>query len=321
MISFPCPSCQCPLEVADELAGREFRCPDCTDTVVVPAAANAAITRPPAVNWPISPTPPSTAITNQPSAERNLPTWPQGRAPSVALDHTFAAFGWTSVCTGLRLFQISVVVKVGILATYLLALGSLLQAAGKTDPRDRFGSLEPLDLHATVMVAVVAGEILQLAGAIFLTQVPERGGCKPYAITVLICQVAITASVLLVYAGRPLAALAAAQLLGAAAGLIMFVVLLILLHKIGSHFGSLELRRQVVRFAICYVIGVIGAGAFVAIGILGIASLKHAPSFGVFLVVLIGLGALMVLLVMQANLFSLARAVIRGRLGNPAKES
>jgi len=316
MISFPCPSCQRPLEVADKLAGQDFRCPMCAATLTVPASkasepGETAITRPQAPTWPVPP-PASTAITDQPAAERGPASWPAGSARDIVLDPSVAAAGWTSVCTGLRLLQISVVIKVGILATYLLALASMLQAAG---------TLESRDLHATVVVAVVVAVILDLAGAIFMIQVPEHSGCKPYAVTILICQGTMMAAALLIYAGRPGTAIAPAQLLSGATGLIMLIVLLVFLHKIGSYFGSRELRRQVIRFAISYVTGVIGAGAFMVIGIWRIASATRSTTVGVFLVCLIGMGAIMVLLVMQANLYSLARDVIRRRTSDPAKES
>jgi hypothetical protein len=173
MISFPCPSCQRPLQVADELAGQPFQCPVCASAVTVPSVGGGVaemITPAPASPWPAPPPSAATAITDQPPIETTVPRWP-GDA-DLTLRSSIDTAGWRSVCTGLRLFQISVVIKIGVLATYLVVLAPMIQSGSSQDLRD---------IHALATVAVVAGAVLELAGGIFLVQVPERSGFKPYA--------------------------------------------------------------------------------------------------------------------------------------------
>lgn len=52
-ISFVCPSCQKPLKVKGELAGKRGKCPNCQNAVVVPSAAQA-VTTPGAVYSPVT---------------------------------------------------------------------------------------------------------------------------------------------------------------------------------------------------------------------------------------------------------------------------
>src|SRR5258708_6777788 len=68
MISFPCPHCDNPLRVKDEVAGKRVKCPACSKPITVPAASDltAAASR---SNKP-SPVP---ASGPPPGEERTLP--------------------------------------------------------------------------------------------------------------------------------------------------------------------------------------------------------------------------------------------------------
>jgi hypothetical protein len=324
MICFSCPSCQRVLRFAEEMAGRPASCPGCSRAVMVPAVSSeavqaTAITTAPAAN-PVAPL--ETSITAKPASAAPLP-W-----PAVQSDNDAERTGWGMVRTGLRLMQLSVVVRVGILMVLVLLMIPLFQKLAAPDPAPgRFSAshsptFESENFQILLILAGLGAELLQLIGAVFLLQVPEQTRCRPYAVAIAICQSMVLAGAVLSQARLPGAIVhfvLLLELVAAVAGLISLIILLIFLHRIGTLLGSNGLRKQVERYALVFAIAFVVVVASIAGLVVGL--LKHQSE----IVVLIGLVVVLVsaalMLVMQANLLRSAREVIQRRALRPANDS
>jgi hypothetical protein len=378
MIRFTCPSCQRVLRVAEQFAGRQAKCPGCSSPVKVPAASEpdpveAAVLQAPAR----SPVPQAPAPVPQAPARAADPfnfdedqgaVMTRRPAPQHADAYGGGAFegsggelddgryagpsevaGWKSVRSGLRLFQISILMKIGIVIAYILLLvlalltgaamfaylmnqtGSAPGAGPGRTSGPSTGSLEAMGAIAIVLIGFyvlivlteLASEILQLVGAIFMLQVPANTGAKPLVVTVLVCQGVILAVPVFVFflsvaiGSNPLNLLL--QLMGAAAALTGLIIMLVFLHKLGSLLGSDALCQQVVRFAIWYGVGVgilvLSVCLLFGVVALGIASRNQSTGIvAVLMMAVIGLtwiATVLVLLFMYHGLLGLARDVIR----------
>jgi hypothetical protein len=325
MICFPCPSCQRVLRFAEEQAGRPANCPDCASPVTVPAGSSeavkaTAITTVPAAS-PIVPL--ETAVTAKPASPTAAPPW-----LAVHSDNDAERAGWGMVRTGLRLMQLSVVVRVGILMVLVLLMIPLFQRLATPEPvPGRFSAspsptFESENFQVLLILAGLGAELLQLIGAVFLLQVPEQTRCRPYAVAMAICQSMVLAGAVLSQARLPAAVahfVLLLELVAAVAGLVLLIILLIFLHRIGTLLGSNGLRKQVERYALMFAIAFVVVAASIAALVVGL--LKHPSE----IVVLIGLVVVLVsaalMLVMQANLLRSAREVIQRRALRPANDS
>ena len=173
--------------------------------------------------------------------------------------------GWKAVRSGLRLFQISAIIQIGLVVGGLLVMLSIVAwnlAQSGTPPapgtRPAPGPLGvtimPLGLAILGTLAFLTIAVLDLIGAIYLVQVPPRTGCKAFAIILLVCTSVVLASPLLGIMGSavrssglqspfqlsgsgavPSGLRSPLQLLGNATALGASIMLLICLFKIGGY--------------------------------------------------------------------------------------
>jgi len=182
-----------------------------------------------------------------------------------------------------------------------------------------------IGFYVLIALTGLASEILQMVGAILMLQAPATSGCKPLALTVLICHGAILAAPVLgfaiVFSIGADALNGLLQLLAAGAALTGFIIMLVFLHKLGTLLGSDALCGQVVRFAIWYGVGigvlvlsVCLVGGVIA---LGIASRNQSTGIvAIMAMAIVGLtwiATILVLLFMYHNLLGLARDVIQNK--------
>jgi len=319
MISFPCPSCQRILRVTDELTGLSTKCPDCSSAATVPANAviiadTTAITTSPA----LPPLPPSeSAVTDEPGAGAIAPPWSAAGRTDEVEGHAGDRTAWTLVRTGLRLLQLGVIIRVGILMVVLLFMIPQFHRVATETTESRFRSDAPSALEHFQVLLVVAGlaaEILLLLGAVFLLQAPEGTRCQPSAITIVVCQSIALAGALLSQVGG-LSRSAPAIVVPLTAGIAELTALLALLtflHRIGNHLHSADLCKNVERYAVAVALSL----PFLFSGIVMMAVGPVGATGGIpFVALPIG-----ILLMMQVNLLRLAREVIRRQVTATANE-
>jgi hypothetical protein len=358
--------------VADQFAGRQAKCPGCSTPVLVPttsvpdpaeAAYQAPATSPPR---PAAPPPAPPPPSGDPFAFSDSGGAPRGQAPmspgygqqmgagygrrDFAASGEGELSGWKALASGLRLFQIGVMIYLGAITTGVVLLILMMMTigfasvsfldSGMSRTRSMGGSADTMGailvvfvgLLVLVLLAVLTSWILALIGSIYMLQVPESTGGKPFPITILICMCVVMVYPLLVCAGGLSGATGLGtlgELLSGLAWLTATIMMIIFMHKIGTLLQSDALRKQAVRFAIWYgvtagviVVGSCGIGVMIAVGTMGAMRGGGGESMGGALVVvvlfaLVMFGLYVTVLAMYSALLGLARNVIQRKAINP----
>jgi len=347
-IRFACPACQKTLRVGDQYGGRRATCPSCSSAVDVPAQT----TEPP----PPAPSPPASTggastVVPPPAFDFEAPRQPA--APAFAApdawrpDRLSSGSGWDSVRGGLHLVRIGTMCNLAAVGlTVLVAFGLLFFAAAMLDQMvsGRGSGNSPamgqiflvcfIGGVALVVLVMLAGAGLRIAGFIRCFQVPEASGARGLAMGSLICELVPVggyALILLdVFVGIGISHLG--QLVNSGAALAGLVFVLMFLHQLGVYLRHQRLPGQVVQFVIWIAIGImvtlavacIGAGSMLFFGLQALTSTSRGSRLfftdaGFPVMILIGTCAMVYLatyttiMVKYMNLLSLASEAIARR--------
>jgi hypothetical protein len=344
------------LRVADQFAGRQAKCPGCATAVLVPANSvpdPVAAYQPPAISAPRPAAPPPLPPPSgdpfafddrQGTPARGYGNYDMGGPANVDPSEVS---GWKAVRSGLRLFQIALMIFIGAVVTRVLLvvvafLGAMsLASSGSLSSGDSFLMLVNV-CDAVITLAMLGSQVVALVGLVLALPVPASSGCKPFIVTALSCIGGGIFCMLLVVATQLLAQADdfGSSARGASAGTLLFgllglacwitatVMMLIFLNKTGRLLQSDALCKQVTRFAVAWGVGagvmiVSFCGVILTIG-MGIAGGMRGRSDGMVMVLmaaflgLVMVVAFLVVLVMYLNIIVLARDVIARKALNSA---